>query len=562
MANKSDLLNRNGIWYFNRAYPQPLWPITGASPFRKSLRTTSLTEAKRSKPDAERIYWAEVDAAQAQMDLKKPRVFTELEAVGLVAKWFKEEDAERLEAVAEDTTPLMDPEWDLMELDGYDAEVRQEIAERDYDRVRGIAVRLATEAGLEFDPKSKPFKLFMLALLRGRRELYMIERERRLGNYAYTPTDPTIRRVLAEAPVAPSAKVRTIADMIKGYQADNADKWSPATLKATQAPLHVLREYFGATKDVSTITRDDGRELFELIKGIPTNMTKLKSLAGLSVVEAVAKAKEMGLGTLSPKTINESYLAFMGGAFRWGIEEGWLTLNPLGGRVVTDSVADRDKREPFTADQLNTLFRSGPWSCPEKRTEGDPLRYWGPLVALYQGMRRGEIAQLLVADNEVLEGVPVIHIRPSDEKRVKSLAGRRVLPVHPELIQMGYLLFVAEQRKAGHTQLFPNEKPTTAGHWGDLLGKWFAGHLKATNITGTKLGMHSFRHNFEDALRACDLHGTPMGAELAGRAKADKVSAGYGSGRYPISKLKPAMDGIGYPEVDLKHLYLNAPRSA
>jgi integrase len=226
---------------------------------------------------------------------------------------------------------------------------------------------------------------------------------------------------------------------------------------------------------------------------------------------------------------------------------------------VTDSVADRDKREPFTADQLNTLFRSGPWSCPEKRTEGDPLRYWGPLVALYQGMRRGEIAQLLVNDNEVLEGVPVIHIRPSDEKRVKSLAGRRVLPVHPELIQMGYLLFVAEQRRAGHTQLFPNEKPTTAGHWGDLLGKWFAGHLKATNITGTKLGMHSFRHNFEDALRACDLHGTPMGSELAGRAKADKVSAGYGWGRYPISKLKPAMDGIGYPEVDLKHLYVKRP---
>ena len=412
---------------------------------------------------------------------------------------------------------------------------------------------------MEFDPKAKAFKLFMLALLRGRRELNVMEKERRLGNYAYTPTDPTIRKVLADALAVPAAvKVRTIADLIEGYRADNMAKWSPATIKATQAPLHVLREFFGSTKDVSIITRDDGRELFELVKCIPTNMTKLKALAGLSVVEAVAKAAQLKLGTLSPKTINESYLAFMGSAFRWGMEEGWLTVNPLGGRSVVDSVAAVDKREPFTAEQLNKLFRSGPWANPAKRTEGDPLRYWGPLVALYQGMRRGEIAQLLVSDNEMMEGVPVIHVRPSaDGKRVKSFAGRRVLPVHPELIQMGYLMFVAEQRKTGRIQLFPAEKPTTAGHWGDLLGKWFAGHLKATNISGKKLGMHSFRHNFEDALRAAGLHGSPIGQELAGRAKADKVSAGYGSGRYPINILKPAVESIGYPEVDLQHLYVS-----
>ena len=116
MANKSDLLNRNGIWYFIRAYPQSLWPITGGSPFRKSLRTSSLQEAKRAKPDAERLYWAKVDAAQAQIESSKPRAFTELEAVGLVAKWFKEEDAERLEIVTEATTPLMDIEWDLREI--------------------------------------------------------------------------------------------------------------------------------------------------------------------------------------------------------------------------------------------------------------------------------------------------------------------------------------------------------------------------------------------------------------------------------------------------------------
>jgi hypothetical protein len=68
MANKGDLLNRNGIWYFNKAYPQPLWPITGKAPFRRSLRTASIKEAERAKPDAERLYWTAVDVAQAQLD--------------------------------------------------------------------------------------------------------------------------------------------------------------------------------------------------------------------------------------------------------------------------------------------------------------------------------------------------------------------------------------------------------------------------------------------------------------------------------------------------------------
>ena len=555
MANKGDLINRNGIWYFNRAYPQPLWHITGKSPFRKSLRTASLHEAKRAKPDAERLYWAAVDAAKAQIDSLQPRQFTELAAMGIVAKWFKEEDAERLETVAAAHSPLMDIDAALRELDSADAEIRQAIAEGEIHTVLPLAERLANEAGLEFNRKDKAPKRFMLALLQGRRELLMLERARVLGDYGATPTDPTIRKALEAAPASP--KVRTVGDLIEGYKADNVAKWSPATIKAIEAPLHVLREFFGASKDVSAIIRDDGRDLFALVKGIPTNMTKLKALRGLSITEAVAKAAELGLPTLSPKTINETYLAFMGSAFRWGMSEGWLSINPVKDLSVVETVADADKRTPFTAAQLNALFRSGPWQERGKSTEGDPLRYWGPLVALFQGMRRGEIAQLDVADVETSGDIPAIHVQPSkDGKRVKSAAGRRVLPVHPELVRMGFLAFVEGQRRAGHTQLFPDEKPTTAGHWGDLLGKWFSGHLKATGIKGTKLGMHSFRHNFEDALRAVNLHGTPIGQELAGRAKADKVSGGYGEGRYALETLKPALDSIRYSEVDLQHLYV------
>ena len=556
MANKADLLNRNGRWYFSKAYPKDLWAITGPSPFRKSLGTDSLPAAMRARPDAERLYHSKVDAARATLEGRSPRQMTEVEAMGLVAKWFTEEDAERTAALEAAQSSLMDIDGALAEIDSLVVDAKQAIAEADVHAVRPLALQLLSDAGLEADVKSKEFRVFMSALLRGRRELLALERKRVLGEFAVQPSDPLIARALAGAPMVP-AKVRTVADMIDGFVADNTPKWAPSTRKATEAPLRIMKEFFGTDRDITTLTRDDGRALHEIVKRLPVNYTKRKELKGLSLPDVVAKGGELGLSTLAPKTVNEIYMTYIGGALGWAKKEGWIDANLVDNLpTMVDPVAAVDKRSSFTPEQLNRLFQLGPWADPAKGKEGDPLRYWGPLLGLYQGMRRGEIAQLLVTECETKGDIPVIHVRPTvDGQRVKSASGRRMLPVHPELIRMGFLQFVAKQRKAGHSQIFPNETPNGNGAWGDPLSKWFQRLLADNSIIGTKLGMHSFRHNFEDALRAANLSQTPIGQELAGRAKSDKVSGDYGSGRYRAETLKPAVDSIRYPEVDLRHLY-------
>lgn len=558
MANKADLIRRKGRWYFNKAYPKDLWPITGTSPFRKSLKTDSLDVALRARPEAERLYWARVDQLRAEQGGAEPRQLTEIESMGIVARWFREEDAERTAELEDTRSPLMDLDGALAEIEELDSDYRQSIAEADYHRVSHLAERLSKEAGFTFDPRPKASKRFMAALLRGRRELLLMERARLLGDYSVQPKDPLVQHILAK-PSEATGKARTLREMIAGYLGDN-EGWSTSTRKAADAPLRVLAEFFGEGRDPASISRDDGRSLFDLLKGLPTNGTKRKELKGLGPVEMVAKAKELGYSTLSAKTLNDTYLNVIGGAFRWAVREGWVVSNPIDGLTVIDHVAAEDKRDPFTVEQLNKLFRSGPWVAPKEEREAEPLRYWGPLVGLFQGMRRGEIAQLQLADIEEVEGVMVIHVRPSaDGKRVKSAAGRRVLPVHPELVKLGFLSYVDRQRTAGHHQLFPNELPNKNGHWGDLMSKWFSRHVEALGFEGAKLGMHSFRHNFEDALRRADLHGTPLGQEIAGRAKADRVSGAYGTGRHPIEKLKDAVERVGYPGVNLGHLYPKLP---
>jgi integrase len=161
-------------------------------------------------------------------------------------------------------------------------------------------------------------------------------------------------------------------------------------------------------------------------------------------------------------------------------------------------------------------------------------------------MRRSEIAQLLVADVVQVAGVEVILVKAGGRKKTKTKNARRMLPVHPELVRLGFLEYVGQRRTAKGTQLWEGEKPNNTDQWGDGFSDWFGRQIKEHNFNGTRLGLHSFRHNFEDALREAELHGTALGAELAGRTKGGDTSNNYGSG-YSTRQLADAMGKIAYP---------------
>jgi hypothetical protein len=94
VARKSNLILRNGRWYYNRAYPKDLWPVVGKAPFRLALGTDSLEEAQRQRGMAEQRYWAAVDAGRQKLDDSRPRSLTDNEAVGIVSRWFAQRNRE------------------------------------------------------------------------------------------------------------------------------------------------------------------------------------------------------------------------------------------------------------------------------------------------------------------------------------------------------------------------------------------------------------------------------------------------------------------------------------
>ncbi|HEX9954650.1 MAG TPA: site-specific integrase [Allosphingosinicella sp.] len=553
MARTSYLVQRGGRWHYNRAFPKELWPFLKSAPFRISLHTDSLDEAQRARPEAERRYWARVDEGRRMAATAAQRSPLSHRAAESIAAEHFRTGVCGLELFAPDERTPEALERALEDAGDAVAHAREQLA-TNVTALLPAAREAAHSAGYSVEDA---VQVAYLARLLGRASVALgeVHAARLLGDYGTRPADPLFAGLLDASPAPanppPAAperqqKARTVADLEVAYTADRVQGASLSSQRAYGPVFRLLRDVLGPDTLVSTVGRAEARKLFEAVKALPAGLGKHKALSGLSVPEAITAASRLGLPKLAPKSINDSYMALLSSIFGWAAREEWLSANPVKGLTVPDNTPAQARRDPFTLNQLQTIFAAAPWEPADPTGGGHPIRYWAPLIALLQGMRRGEIAQLRPEDVDEAEGVPVLRIRGT---ALKTHNAYRTLPIHGELIRLGLVEYAAGQRRAGEAMLFPGEAPNGRGQWGDGVSDWFSRRLKALGVTGKKLGLHSFRHNFEDRLREAGLHGTALGAELAGRSKGD-VASGYGSG-FSTKALAEAMAKIAYPGLRL-----------
>ena len=102
--------------------------------------------------------------------------------------------------------------------------------------------------------------------------------------------------------------------------------------------------------------------------------------------------------------------------------------------------------------------------------------------------------------------------------------------------------------------IFPELKPSeSTGYRSDVFSKWFGRFLKNTGADAPMTSFHSLRHNFNDALRDADV---PLDVReaLGGWSRSGSAESIYGRG-YKPNLLRPYVDKVSYPDLDLSHLY-------
>lgn len=179
-----------------------------------------------------------------------------------------------------------------------------------------------------------------------------------------------------------------------------------------------------------------------------------------------------------------------------------------------------------------------------------------PLIALFSGARLNEICQLRTEDVRTADGILCINIDETDgTMKVKSEAGRRAVPVHHELIRLGFADYQARMAKSGSTRLFPGLERGAGGYYSDNFTKWYGRWLKRTLsesvVERDGLTFHSFRHGFKDAMRDAGLEEAIQNRIIGHEDR--HIGSQYGAG-YRLEKLKGAIDRVEFRGLNLDHL--------
>lgn len=348
---------------------------------------------------------------------------------------------------------------------------------------------------------------------------------------------PNAVSVLVQVPAGP-----TLSEAVDNYLHAKKASWMGKTFASRVRKLGFLCECLGRGTALTLISADDVRRFRDAI-------SRFRVHKGLRRPETFASRQtEIEADRIDPKTaglIFETAKAF----FRWcKAEQGYIASNPA--EDIRMAVARKRKgkkgRRPFTPRELEKLFSSPLFTgCQSRARRFEPGslivqdgKRWLPILGYYTGARLGELVQLHIRDVDFSQSAPCLHIteehsgKPgtTDAKHVKSDAGVRTVPLHPDLIELGFERFVDGRRNAERPsrRLFHEVNFGSDGQASTVFSKFFARLLDKVGLPDPALVFHSFRHGAEDAFRN-GLQPQYVIDRIIGHSDGS-TSAGYGQG--------------------------------
>ena len=172
--------------------------------------------------------------------------------------------------------------------------------------------------------------------------------------------------------------------------------------------------------------------------------------------EDVIAFKDQRLGAgISPKTIKDSDIAGLKSVFGFAVNNRRLPSNPAAGITLKLGKRVRTRDKGFTPEEARAILSLAlHHQCGRERPKTCEAKRWVPWLCAYTGARVGEMCQLRKQDVRREGEHWVITITP-EAGTVKTKEMREV-PLHPHLIEIGFVSFVEE---AADGYLFANVSP-------------------------------------------------------------------------------------------------------
>ena len=332
--------------------------------------------------------------------------------------------------------------------------------------------------------------------------------------------------------VTAEVKGKLLTEVIKQYVADKELGWTAKSKMEFSSVFRLLVDVVGNV-EITSITKSVVTVLRSTLQKLPPNI--YKKYPG-HTIQQVLSCKDVE--PMSTKSVNK-HVSRLGALLRYCVDEGLIATNPASGLKIIDKKRPDEERSIYSVDDIKKIVSSLP------KVQSKPERYWIPLIGMYSGLRLNEICQLYVSDIICFDGLWSFSINAEKDKRLKNVASERVIPVHPLLIELGFLKYV-EALKAGDVpRLWMNLKWTSVNGHGNSFSNWYQRFNRINVTDDPKKVFHSFRHTVTDTLKQVGVSETVI-AELVGHSNSGSMTMGRYGKRYQPKVLLDALVKLDY----------------
>ena len=253
---------------------------------------------------------------------------------------------------------------------------------------------------------------------------------------------------------------------------------------------------------VKTITKEGVISYTNIQKKLPINRKKNPKYRDLTL-EEILKLKNV---TPQSRLNVNKYLTRISTLMNWGKSRGYIDENLFTGmKVPLKKTEQRKRRQPFSTDDLRKILTPTTffdWTLKFRHPLSDITKnqnsyYWVFPIGILSGMRTNEICQLRIEDIIQEKNVWMFRVDESETTRVKTPSGIRRVPVHPNLISLGFLDYIERLQKDNEVRVFPSLTKSRDGYSSKVSRHYNEKFLRKLGIwkKQTKV-LYSTRHTF------------------------------------------------------------------
>lgn len=549
-------LSPSGMYYIRRKVPEALRTALGRE-YKRSLDTRDPNEAKRrfalewEKSEALMALARAQQAGASMLSNRDMRILSErwhdeelskMEASGDFTVWLAEGGTTTWEKGGSyrEHTPMVSLQEALNDCPEDEALI-------DTHHLVKTALR---NAGIPMPSPGSPELKTLTALFRTQwLRLSETALARYRGDWAASKSSLAVEPLSLEVKKNTSEKCLLAA--FEEYAAERllTDGNTRAVQRTNAAYRALVDEFIELYGDLplSKITREVVRQYRADMATMPA---KGEGIRKLNARQKIAKAKTEGLPTIEAGTIRNK-LRGLSAVLSYALRMQLITENPViaggfGGaaaKAAARKQVGKRARNFYDDAELSKIFSSPAFTDPAwapPRADFGRAWYWLPLLMYYTGARREELAQLMVRDfRSDAPGVnyylSILNTEGEEDgqRGVKTDSSRRSIPVHQDLIDLGFLTYAASLPQDG--QMFPMLKPNPAGYYGANFGKRWAEYLrKQVGLNCSADPSHGFRHTFKTLCRKVGIDEDVHDA-ITGHSGGSNVARDYGE--MPLSRM-------------------------